>query len=131
DHTKELQADTRLVYVFILQDLKDAATLLDKESYSPATSTGRMSGWAAKALAARVYLFATGYYGKTGQDIPLGVGKGSVDKVGLINYINGILSENEIKAYLSDVINNGGFSLVPNFQTLWVTGTAEAQRHDP
>jgi len=118
DPAKEPQADPSLVYGQILQDLKDAATLLNKGSYSPSTSTGRMSEWAAKALAARVYLFATGYYGKTGQDIPLGVGKGSVDKIGLINYINGILSENEIKAYLSDIINNGGFSLVPNFQTL-------------
>ncbi|MCG2462226.1 RagB/SusD family nutrient uptake outer membrane protein [Flavobacteriaceae bacterium F89] len=131
DPAKEPQADPSLVYGQILQDLKDAATLLNKGSYSPSTSTGRMSEWAAKALAARVYLFATGYYGKTSQDIPLGVGKGSVDKTGLINYINGILSENEIKGYLSDIINNGGFSLVPNFQTLWVTGTAEAKRHDP
>lgn len=128
---KEPQADPSLVYGQILQDLKDASTLLNKGSYSPSTSTGRMSEWAAKALAARVYLFATGYYGKTSQDIPLGVGKGSVDKAGLINYINGILSENEIRGYLSDIINNGGFSLVPNFQTLWVTGTSEAKRHDP
>lgn len=131
DPAKETQADPSLVYGQILQDLKDAATLLNKGSYSPSTSTGRMSEWAAKALAARVYLFATGYYGKTIQDIPLGVGKGSVDKVGLINYVNGILSENDIKGYLSDIINKGGFSLVPNFQTLWVTGTAEAQRHNP
>ncbi len=128
---KESQADPSLVYGQILQDLKDAATLLNKGSYSPSTSTGRMSEWTAKALAARVYLFATGYYGKTSQDIPLGVGKGSVDKAGLVNYINGILSENEIKGYLSDIINNGGFSLVPNFQTLWITGTVEARRLDP
>lgn len=131
DPAKELQADPSLVYGQILQDLKDAATLLNKGSYSPATSTGRMSEWSAKALAARVYLFATGYYGKTVQDIPLGVGKGSVDKIGLVNHLNGILSENEIKGYLSDIINNGGFSLVPNFQALWVTGTAEAQKLDP
>ena len=131
DPANEPQADPGLVYGRILQDLKDAASLLNKGSYSPATSTGRMTEWAAKALAARVYLYATGYYGKTQQDIPLGVGKGAVDKTGLISSINGILSEDEIKAYLSDIIDNGGFSLVPNFQSLWVTGSAEAQRKNP
>lgn len=131
DPAKEPQADPSLVYGQILQDLKDAASLLDKGSYSPATSTGRMTEWAAKALAARVYLYATGYYGKTQQDIPLGVGKGAVDKAGLLSSVNGILSENEIKGYLTDIIDNGGFSLVPNFQSLWVTGSAEAQRQDP
>lgn len=118
DPGKEQQADPSAIYIQILQDLKDASTLLNKGSYSPSTSTGRMSEWAAKALAARVYLFATGYFGKSNQEIPLGVGRGSVDKVGLITKINGVLSENEIKVYLNDIINNGGFSLVPNFQSL-------------
>ncbi|MDN3688246.1 RagB/SusD family nutrient uptake outer membrane protein [Cyclobacterium jeungdonense] len=127
----EPQADPSLIYVQILQDLEDAANLLNKGGYSPETSTGRMSEWAAKALAARVYLFATGYYGKTGQEIPLGIGKGSVDKMGLISKINEVLSENEIKGYLTDIINNGGFSLIPNFQSLWITGSVEAQRLDP
>lgn len=131
DPGKEQQADPSAIYIQILQDLKDASTLLNKGSYSPSTSTGRMSEWAAKALAARVYLFATGYFGKSNQEIPLGVGRGSVDKVGLITKINGVLSENEIKGYLNDIINNGGFSLVPNFQSLWTTGSAEAQRLDP
>ncbi|MEX2593840.1 MAG: RagB/SusD family nutrient uptake outer membrane protein [Anditalea sp.] len=131
DPANEPQADPSLVYVRILQDLKDAATLLNKGSYSPATSTGRMSEWAAKALAARVYLFATGYYGNTDQEIPLGVGRSSVDKMGLIAKINEVLSESEIKGYLSDIINNGGFSLISNFQSLWTTGSAEALRHDP
>lgn len=131
DPGKEQQADPSAIYIQILQDLKDASTLLNKGSYSPSTSTGRMSEWAAKALAARVYLFATGYFGKSNQEIPLGVGRGSVDKVGLITKINGVLSENEIKVYLNDIINNGGFSLVPNFQSLWTTGSAEAQRLDP
>ncbi|MEX2564628.1 MAG: RagB/SusD family nutrient uptake outer membrane protein [Cyclobacteriaceae bacterium] len=131
DPGKEQQADPSAIYIQILQDLKDASTLLNKGSYSPNTSTGRMSEWAAKALAARVYLYATGYFGKSNQEIPLGVGRGSVDKVGLITKINGVLSENDIKGYLTDIINNGGFSLVPNFQSLWTTGSAEAQRLDP
>lgn len=131
DPANEPQADPSSIYVQILQDLKDAATLLNKGGYSPETSTGRMSEWAAKALAARVYLFATGYYGKSNQEIPLGIGRGSVDKTGLISKINEVLSENEIKGYLTDIINNGGFSLVPNFQSLWITGSEEAQRLDP
>jgi starch-binding outer membrane protein, SusD/RagB family len=131
DPANEPQADPALVYVQILQDLKDAATLLKKGPYSPATSTGRMTEWAAKALAARVYLYATGYYGKTNQEISLGAGKGSVNKSALIAKINGVLSENDIKGYLSDIINNGGFSLVPNFQSLWITGATEAKRLDP
>ena len=131
DPASEPQADPSLIYVQILQDLKDASTLLSKGAYSPATSTGRMSEWAAKALAARVYLFANGYYGKTNQEIPLGVGKGSVNKAIVLSSIKKILSENDIKNYLSDIINRGGFSLVPNFQSLWVTGSAEAKKLNP
>ncbi len=127
----EPQADPSFVYGQIMQDLKDAVTLLPANPYSNASSTGRMTKWAAEALAARVHLFYTGYYGKTQQNIPLGIGKGSVDKTGLISYVNSILSKDQIKGYLSDIIANGGFALVPNFQSLWPTGSAEAMRHDP
>lgn len=131
DPLKEIQADPSLVYGQILQDLKDATILLKGKSFSTAAANGRMNEWAAKALAARVYLFATGYYGKTNQDISLGIGRGSVNKSALISHINSVLSENEIKGYLSDIISSGHFSLVPNFQTLWVTGTEEAKKKDP
>jgi hypothetical protein len=89
-----------------------------------------MTKWSAEALAARVYLYYTGYYGKTQKDISMGVGKGSVDKAGLITYVKNILTEDQIKAYLADIINNGGFSLVPNFQSLWLTGSVEAKVND-
>lgn len=131
DLTKEPQSEPKLIYGQILQDLKDAATLLSANAYSRASSTGRMTKWAAEALAARVYLYYTGYYGNTQQDIPLGVGKGAVDKNGLTSYVNSILSEDQIKGYLADIINSGGFSLVSNYQSLWPTGSVEAQRHDP
>lgn len=131
DPADESQADPSMIYVQILKDLKDASSLLSKGEYSPATSTGRMSEWAAKALAARVYLFASGYYGKTKQEIPLGAGKGSVNKAKVLSSINEILSENDIKSYLSDIIDKGGFSLVPNFQSLWITGSAEAKKRNP
>lgn len=125
------QSDPALVYAQILNDLKDASSLLSKGAYSPATSTGRMSEWSAKALAARVYLYATGYYGKTSKEISLGIGKGAVNKSALISNINTVLSENDIKGYLSDIISGGGFSLVPSFQSLWITGAAEAKKLDP
>jgi hypothetical protein len=130
DILKEPQSDPKFVYGQIMQDLKDATTLLPSNPYSKASSTGRMTKWGAQALAARVYLYYNGYYGKTQKEIPLGIGKGSVDKAGLITYVKNILPEDQIKTYLTEIINNGGFSLVPNFQSLWPTGSAEAKKRD-
>ena len=95
------QANPDDVYKLIAEDLEFAAANLPSVSYtSQASSTyGRVTKWAAEALIGRVFLYYTGYYGKP-------------DLVGVV-------SKDEALAYLEDVIDNGGFGLVENFEELW------------
>jgi starch-binding outer membrane protein, SusD/RagB family len=95
------QASADEVYKLIATDLKFAASNLSAISYpaqDPATY-GRVTKWAAEALIGRVYLYYTGYYGKS-------------DLVGEV-------SKAQALAYLEDVISNGGFGLVEKFANLW------------
>ncbi|MBL3655601.1 RagB/SusD family nutrient uptake outer membrane protein [Fulvivirga sediminis] len=89
------------VYKAIADDLKFAADNLDAISY-PAQADeefGRVTKYAAEALIGRVYLFYTGYYKKTD--------------------LAGVITKAEALAYLEDVIQNGGYSLLENFSELW------------
>jgi len=95
------QADPDSVYQVIAQDLKFAADNLPAVPYTaqdPATY-GRVTKWAAESLLGRVYLYYTGYYGKS--DLV-----GEVDKT-------------QALAYQEDVIANGGFGLVEDYANLW------------
>ena len=91
------QASPDSVYAQIVSDLKYAADNLPAQPYS-ATPSGRVTKWAAESMLARVYLFYTGYYGKTS--------------------IDGFTKADALAA-VEDVIKNGGYSLVPNFASLW------------
>lgn len=94
------QASPDSVYSLIAEDLTFAAANLPSTSYTsqdPATH-GRVTKWAAEALIGRVFLYYTGYYGKT-------------DLAGI--------TKTQALAYQEDVINNGGFGLVAKFANLW------------
>ena len=103
------QANPDDVYKVIAGDLKFAVDNLPATAYTaqPAATYGRVTKWAAEALAGRVYLYYTGYYSKP-------------DLVGVI-------SKSEALGYLEDIISNGGFGLVDNFANLWpVSGSSYA-----
>ena len=95
------QANPDDVYKLIAEDLKFATENLPATSNTAqsAANRGRVTKWAAEALLGRVYLYYTGYYGKSGL-------------VGTVNQAQAL-------GYLEDVIANGGFSLVENFANLW------------
>ncbi len=95
------QASADSVYKLIADDLNFAAANLPATAYgSQSKSTyGRVTKWAAESLLGRVFMYYTGYYGKT-------------DLVGTV-------SKSQALAYLEDVIKNGGFSLVEKFANLW------------
>jgi len=94
------QAEPDAIYTAIAEDLKFAIENLPGEAYVPQSSTsGRVTKWAAEALTARVFLFYTGYYGKS-------------DLVGVITKSNAL-------EYLEDVISNSGHGLVDDFANLW------------
>lgn len=118
DPTLEQQVDPKYVYELIITDLKSAITDLPAISYSDTELSGRVTKYAAEALLARVYLYYTGYYGKTQIELP------RVDKAGLLSYLGSILTESEVKSYLTDIIQNSGHKLIDNFETLWAAGAA-------
>lgn len=98
---KVAETEPAVIFEQIAADLKFAAENIHFGAYSASswetTYNGLVSEWAAKALLARVYLFYNGFYGATLEN----------------------LTESEVKAYLEDIINNGGFGLVEDFATLW------------
>lgn len=91
-------------YAQIASDLKQAITLMGSGDYTTVKS-GHATKWAAEALMARVFLFYTGYYGKS--SLPL-----AGETVGSI-------SKTEVIAWLDDCIANSGHGLVSDFRNLW------------
>ncbi len=118
DAGKEAQADPKLIYELIVNDLKAAIPVLPPSF--PDALNGRITKYAAEALLARVYLFYTGYYGKTQAELP------RVNKSELLSYMAPLLSESEVKGYLTDIIQNSGANLVTNFASLWPAGASAA-----
>lgn len=92
------QANPDDVYTAIANDLLYATENLSSTTYNT-VDNGRVTKWAAKSLLARVYLYYTGYYGKT-------------DLVGLVTKAQAL-------QHLEDVITSSGHGLVSDFSTLW------------
>jgi len=99
DNIPQSSADE--VYKVIAEDLKFAKANLSATPYQSMDTTklGRANKWATEALMGRVFLFYTGYYGKS-------------DLVGVV-------TKAEALAGLEDVISNSGHALVPEFKNLW------------
>jgi starch-binding outer membrane protein, SusD/RagB family len=99
------QADPDSTYSLIVNDLIYAIENGRSNPYPSIASTdyGHADKWAAEALLARVYLFYTGFYGKS-------------DLLGLVN-------KTQALAYVEDIITNGGFGLIDNFADLWLSAS--------
>lgn len=90
------------IYARIASDLKKAIEIFPAKKY-PEFGEGHASKWAAEGIMARVWLFYTGFYGKT--SLPLTEG--------------GSVSKNEVIAWLEDCIKNSGHRLVSDQRNLW------------
>lgn len=101
------QADPAAVYAAIVEDLKFAVNNIPADANRASDEVGRITKYAAESLLARVYLYYTGYYGKE---------LGYTDEEGVTT---GTLTKDEALAAVEDVIANGGYDLVPEFNTLW------------
>ncbi|MBP7508472.1 MAG: RagB/SusD family nutrient uptake outer membrane protein [Prolixibacteraceae bacterium] len=91
------------IYAQIASDLVKAIEYFPSVKY-PDFELGHATKWSAEALIARVYLFYTGFYGKT--ELPVA---GSDKKIGKADVI----------AYLEDCINNSGHDLLSDQRNLW------------
>jgi hypothetical protein len=96
------KADPADLYAQIASDLKTAIEIGPDLRY-PTFGEGHVSKWAAEALMARVWLFYTGFYGKT--DLPLAEG--------------GSVSKSQVVTWLEDCIEHSGFGLVSDQRNLW------------
>ena len=90
------------IYAQITSDLVTAISLFPSTKY-PDYGEGHASKWAAEALLARVFLFYTGFYGKTA--LPT-VDGSTVNKSTIINN-------------LEDCITNSGQGLISDQRNLW------------
>ncbi|MEH0153293.1 RagB/SusD family nutrient uptake outer membrane protein [Limibacter armeniacum] len=88
------QSESDSTYKAITEDLLFAA-----EFGSETVSPGKVNRFVAKAYLAKVFLFYTGYYGKS-------------DLVGLV-------SKEEVLTGLEEVISSGNYQLIADFKDLW------------
>lgn len=98
------QATPEEIYKVIAEDLVFASTNLPTEAYN-VKPNGRVTKWAAKSLLGRVYLYYTGYYGKTD--------------------LAGVVTKTQALAHLEDVIASSGHGLVDDFAALWPAASVE------
>ncbi len=90
------------VYAQIGSDLKKAIEFGPSLKY-PLFGDGRVSRWTAEGMMARVWLFYTGFYGKS--ELPLAEG--------------GSISKAQVVSWLEDCIQNSGYGLVDDQRNLW------------
>ena len=92
------------LYASIASDLKKAIELGPNTPY-PAVGEGRASKWTAEAIMARVWLFYTGFYGKSEIKLPEEEG--------------GSITKDQVVTWLEDCIKNSGYGLVSDQRNLW------------
>src|SRR5690606_18698141 len=90
-------------YAQIAYDLQQAIALLPATPYTN-VEAGHATRWAAQALAARVFLFYTGYYNQP--SLPVANEGGEIQK-------------EQVIGWLEECINNSGHDLVSDFRNLW------------
>ena len=90
------------VYAQIASDLKAAIEHGPSLNYQT-LGEGRANKWVAEGMMARVWLFYTGFYGKS--DLPLAEG--------------GSISKSQVVTWLEDCIQNSGYGLISDQRNLW------------
>jgi hypothetical protein len=93
------QAKPQATFDQIAKDLVEAMQYLPKTSIK--ANGAHATYWSASALLARVYLFCKGYYGTD------------------LNAGGTVIDAAKTRAYLDDMIDNGGFSLIPVYADVW------------
>ena len=96
----------------IIEDCKIAADIMPAKQ---AIGDGHVDKYAAEALLGRAYLFASGFYGLS--DITLPAYEN--EAIG-VNIAEGSkISKAEVGQYITDCVNNSGYTLVDDYHNLW------------
>ncbi|MCR5710998.1 MAG: RagB/SusD family nutrient uptake outer membrane protein [Prevotella sp.] len=113
DMQQEVSAD-EFIYPQIISDFVSAKNLMKPER---ANGSGHADKYCAEAFLARAYMFWAGFYQKAGElkngapDITLVEGQEGCP--------GGKLTKTDVVNGLRDVVSNGGYTLRPDFRSLW------------
>ncbi|MBR5076547.1 MAG: RagB/SusD family nutrient uptake outer membrane protein [Bacteroidales bacterium] len=96
----------------IIEDCKIAADIMPARQ---AIGDGHVDKYAAEALLGRAFLFATGFYNLTDVTLPAYEN----EAIG-VNIAEGTkITKDEVGRYITDCVNNSGYTLVDNYHNLW------------
>ena len=96
----------------ILEDCKIAADIMPAKQ---AIGDGHVDKYAAEALLGRAWLFATGFYGLNDVTLPAYEN----EAIGVSIPEGTKLTKSEVGAYITDCVNNSGYTLVDDYHNLW------------
>ncbi len=103
-----------VIYPQILSDFVSGMNLMGDAAFA---GNGHANKYAAKAFAARAYMFWAGFYKNVGE-----LASGSAPAINLVaqeGCTATSLSQADIVAGLKDVIDNGGYKLCEDYRSLW------------
>ena len=96
----------------IIEDCKIAADIMPARQ---ATGDGHVDKYAAEALLGRAFLFATGFLNLSDVTLPAYEN----EAIG-VNIAEGTkITKSEVGQYITDCVNNSGYTLVDNYHNLW------------
>ena len=96
----------------IIEDCKIAADIMPAKQ---SIGDGHVDKYCAEALLGRAYLFAAGFYGLTDITLPAYENE-AID----VNIAEGTkITKAEVGQYISDCVNNSGYTLVNDYHNLW------------
>jgi len=96
----------------IIEDCKIAADIMPAKQ---STGDGHVDKYCAEALMGRAYLFASGFYGLS--DITLPAYENETIGVSIAEGTK--MSKADVGKYITDCVNNSGYTLVSDFHNLW------------
>ena len=96
----------------IIEDCKIAADIMPAKQ---AIGDGHVDKYCAEALLGRAYLFASGFYGLTDVTLPAYEN----EAIGVSIAEGTKITKSEVGAYISDCVNNSGYTLVDDYHNLW------------
>ena len=96
----------------IVEDCKIAADIMPDVQ---AIGDGHVDKYAAEALLGRAWLFATGFYGLSELTLPAYEN----EAIGISIAEGTKLGKAEVGQYISDCVNNSGYTLVSDYHNLW------------
>ena len=96
----------------IIEDCKIAADIMPAKK---SAGDGHVDKYAAEALLGRAYLFASGFYGLSAITLPAYEN----ETIGVKIAEGTTISKEEVGKYITDCVNNSGYSLVGDPHELW------------